>query len=117
MKKIGEILGGIALAGVAIVGLVGLTFGAGKVENIYDKTIGKERVSIQREKFKESSSYVEGMINSLSEYKSEYEVAETKEEKEQIKKFIDSKFSNFDINLIENQTLYKFLSDIREGRI
>lgn len=117
MKKIGEILGRIALTGVAIVGLVGLAFGLGKVGNIYDKTIGKESVSIQREKFKESSSYVDGMINSLSEYKREYDVAETKEEKEQIKKFIDGKFSNFDINLIENKTLYKFLSDIREGRI
>ena len=102
---------GLTIGALAIVSL----FGVGKIANIYDRTINKESVSIQREKFEESKSYVEGMINTLAEYKREYERAETKEEKEQIRNLIDSKFSNFNIDYIENKDLYNFLQQMRGG--
>lgn len=102
---------GLTIGTLAIVSL----FGVGKIANIYDRTINKESVSIQREKFKESKSYVEGMINTLAEYKREYERAKTKEEKEQIRNLIDSKFSNFNIDYIENKDLYNFLQQMRGG--
>lgn len=112
-----EIFGGIIVTILGLVLVVGLMFGGGAIGNLYDRTINKESVSIQREKFKESKSYVEGMINSLSEYKREYERAETNEEKEQVANLIDSKFSNFDSSLIENDSLYKFLMDVRNGNL
>ncbi|MDU1308851.1 MAG: hypothetical protein E6936_15520 [Clostridium perfringens] len=104
---------GLTIGTLAIVSL----FGVGKIANIYDRTINKESVSIQREKFKESKSYVEGMINTLAEYQREYERAETKEEKEQIRNLIDSKFSNFNIDYIENKALYNFLQKVRGGKL
>lgn len=104
---------GLTIGTLAIVSL----FGVGKIANIYDRTINKESVSIQREKFKESKAYVEGMINTLAEYKREYERAETKEEKEQIRNLIDSKFSNFNIDYIENKDLYNFLQKVRGGKL
>lgn len=104
---------GLTIGALAIVSL----FGVGKIVNIYDRTINKESVSIQREKFKESKAYVEGMINTLAEYKREYERAETKEEKEQIRNLIDSKFSNFNIDYIENKALYNFLQKVRGGKL
>ncbi len=110
-KMLINILGGVTVGVIAIVSL----FGIGKISNIYDRTINKESVSIQREKFKESKSYVEGMINTLAEYKREYERAKTKEEKEQIRNLIDSKFSNFNIDYIENKDLYNFLQQMRGG--
>lgn len=112
-----DFIGSLAGLVLGVVLLVGLTFGGGKIANIYDRTIGKESVSIQREKFKESKSYVEGMVNSLAEYKREYERAETEEEKKQVLNFIDSKFANFDADLIENDILYKFLKDVRNGNL
>lgn len=114
MKKI--LMYGFSGLTIGVLAIVSL-FGVGKISNIYDRTINKENVSIQREKFKESKAYVEGMINTLAEYKREYERAETKEEKEQIRNLIDSKFSNFNIDYIENKDLYNFLQKVRGGKL
>lgn len=93
-----------------------LSFALGKWSNKVDKVIGTESASIQREKFKENKSYVEGMINDLNKYKREYEKA-LEDEKEGVLNYIDSEFANFDETLIENQTLYNFLMDVRNDNL
>lgn len=110
-ELVGCVVGVVIVLGVAVGGM----FFTGKLDNIYLGTIGKERESVKREVFKESKSYVEGMIEDLSNYKREFERADDVSEKEQIVNMIDSEFSNFDITKIENQNLYNFLLDIREG--
>lgn len=107
---------GYVLAGIIVVGVsTGVLFFTGKMDNMFLATIGKERANIKREVFKESKSYVEGMIEDLSNYKREFERTDDMDEKEQIANMIDAEFSNFDINKIENQNLYNFLLDIRNG--
>ncbi|MFQ6871174.1 MAG: hypothetical protein ACLRSF_06805 [Romboutsia timonensis] len=104
-----------------LIGFIGLAvttgglFFFGKLDNTLLATVEKERANIKREVFKESKSYVEGMIEDLSNYKREFERAEDINEKEQIANMVDAEFSNFDINKIENQNLYSFLSEIRNG--
>ena len=100
---------------ISLVAIVGGMFVFGKADNLYLSTIGKERANIKREVFKESKSYVEGMIEDLSNYKREFERTNDVNEKEQIANIIDSEFSNFDIKKIDNNSLYNFLIDIREG--
>lgn len=107
---------GYVLAGVIVLGLsVGAMFFTGKMDNVFLSTIGKERANIKRDIYKESKSYVEGMVEDLSNYKREFERTDDISEKEQIANMIDAEFSNFDINKIENQNLYNFLIDIRNG--
>lgn len=110
-----EAVGYVLAGAVVIVGITVLGFATGKLDNFYLSTVGKERANIKREVFKESKSYVEGMIEDLSNYKREFERTEDINEKEQIANMIDAEFSNFDITKIENQSLYNFLLDIRDG--
>lgn len=104
------------LAGVIVIGgMIALSFGMGLLDNTYLATVGKQRENIKREVFKESKSYVEGMIEDLSNYKREFERTDDMAEKEQIANMIDAEFSNFDMNKIENASLYNFLLNIRNG--
>lgn len=104
------------LAGVVGVGLIiGGTFFFGNVDNLYLKTVQKDRENIKTEIFQESKSYVEGMISDLSDYKREFERTTDVNEKEQIANMIDAEFANFDINKIDNSNLYNFLIEIRNG--
>lgn len=116
MKKnvLDFVIKGIATC-LAVVAIIGGLFLGLKAGNVIKGTIGKESVSIDREIFKENKSYVEGMVNDLADYKREFERASDEEEKKQIANYIDSHFANFDATLIENNTLYKFLMDIRNG--
>lgn len=106
-----QIIGGVIVVGLCIAG----TFAIGKLDNIGLATLGKERANIKREIYKESKSYVEGMVEDLSNYKREFERTGDINEKEQIANMIDAEFANFDINKIENANLYNFLLDIRDG--
>lgn len=113
MKKdvLMELTVGIVTFTVAIGGI----FAIGKLDNKFLATIGKERASIKREVFKESKSYVEGMVEDLSSYKREFDRTDDVDEKEQIANIIHGEFANFDINKIEDSNLRGFLLDIREG--
>ena len=95
--------------------MVAGAFFIGTIGNKMESTIGKQYIQIKRENFKESKSYIEGMVEDLSSAKREYEKTEDPNEKEQIRNMLDSKFSNFDINNIENEELKNFLQDIRGG--
>lgn len=118
MKKsnVKEIIITVLLGAVTFGGIYMLPFVLGKWGNKVDKVIGTESASIQREKFKESKSYVEGMINDLAKYKREYDKA-ADDEKAGIVSYIDSEFANFDEGLIDNQSLYNFLMDVRSGNL
>lgn len=102
------------LAGILFLAIItGLGFYFGYVGNIFDATVGKQRMDVQRENFKHSKSYVEGMIQDLASYKREYDRAKTDEEKQQILIFVDDEFANFDINQIESIGLQNFLLKAR----
>lgn len=101
--------------GLGLVVVCGGLYLGGKFLNHLEATVGKERINIQRENFKESIPYVEGMIQKLSDARRDYETTKDPNEKEQIANLINIEFANFDPNKIEDQGLYNFLEEIREG--
>lgn len=98
------------------VGILATPFFFGAYGNMYDKVIGTQHESVQRQKFKQNASYVEGKISDLAKYKREYEKEKDPVAKKSIANLIDEDFANFDVTLIENQDLYNFLQEIRDGR-
>lgn len=109
MKKIllSVLIGGVILA---------TPFAMGMYSNMVDKVVGKQYNDVQREKFKEGTTYVEGKINDLSRYKREYEKA-NESDKQAIAINIKDEFSNFDYNKIENRNLKQFLLDILNNNL
>ena len=111
MKKV---IGLVVAGSIMIALLTSLIFGSLKLDNISLSIFGKERANISREIYKESNSYVEGMISDLADAKREYDRTEDENEKQQVLEYVNSKFSNFDINKIEDDNLYRFLLKARK---
>lgn len=97
--------------------LVGLGFATGKLDNIFLKTITKERMDIKRENFEHNKSYVHGMVEDLARYKLELARTEDETERKAIINYIIENYSNFDGEMIENESLKKFFYNVMEGRI
>lgn len=106
MKKI---LLGVLLSILMIAGMTVLGFYSGFIGNVYDATIGKQHMDIERNNFKESKSYVEGMIQDLAKFKREYDQTADINEKKTILNFVNNEFANFDASKIEDPTLNSFL--------
>lgn len=105
----------ILLTIVGIAAVTALGFYTGFIGNIYDATIGRQQMDIQRENFEHNKSYVNGKIDDLAQYKRDYERAQTPEEKAQVRFFILDEFSNFNPKDIQNPDLYNFLLKMERG--
>lgn len=68
-----------------------------------------------REIFKQSVTYNEGMLDDLAKYRMEMIEAEPGVEQEAIQDLINNRFANFDESKIESRDLRNFLNDCREG--
>ena len=79
----------------------------------YTRTIGKEvrkaHADVDHEVFKENKSYVEGALQDLSNYKHQWTIAKTQDDKLAIETVVRDQFANFDQNNIENPQLLRFL--------
>ncbi len=93
---------------------VGFLVATGLIELEFYRYFGIQRASIRREIFKENKSYVEGMISDLAKYRYEYQREEDEKAKKAIADLIRTKFSNFNLDNIENDQLKRFLINIRE---
>lgn len=100
---------------VILIILTGALFYSGVIGNLYNATIGRKHMDIQRENFEHNKSYVHGKIEDLAKYKREYQRATTIEEKAQIRNFVMDEFANFDKNYIDNSDLYNFLLEMERG--
>jgi hypothetical protein len=98
-----------------IIGLLALTLGLGYYGVFYKNTVGVQDANADRNIFKENKSYVEGMINDLSRLKLEYAQQQDPIAKKALGDTIRERFSNFDINKIEDVNLRNFLMQIRGG--
>ncbi len=103
------------LAILILVILTVLGFYNGWISNRYLATIGLDRQNVQRENFEHNKSYVHGMVEDLADHKLEYERAKDETEKKAIRTFIVEKYSNFDENLIESNSLRAFLREMMDG--
>lgn len=106
------------IGAIIIVGVLAIPFGAAKYNMFYNDVIGtkyeKSLKDKEREVFKSSKPYVENTIQTLHNYKMQYDLA-NQEDKNIIANNIRMEFANFDSRLIENQNLKNFLDDIRGG--
>lgn len=113
LRTIGTILSGVIVLGIGVT----LVFGIGRIQSIYNKTIGVEIQNSETDKYHYSKSYIDGMVKDLANHKEEYETANNEMAKTAILKYIQDKFSNFDERTIINRNLRDFLNDVRNGAI
>lgn len=106
------------IGAIIVVGMLSIPFGVAKYHMFYNKNIGieyeKSLKDKEREVFKSSKPYVENTIQTLHNYKMQYDLADN-EDKNIIANNIRIEFANFDSNLIDNYQLRNFLEEIRGG--
>lgn len=91
-----------------IVLMVALLFILGGVSVGYKLTIGKANADANREVFKHTEIYSEGVASNLAKSYKEYNSAETEKEKTVIMNYVIMMYPNLDIDTIENDTLRQF---------
>lgn len=69
------------------------------------------KTNADREIFKQSVTYNEGVLDDLAKYKFEYDKAEDDIEREAIASLVRGRFANYDIRKIENRDLVHFLKE------
>lgn len=94
---------------------LGVCFGLGVIDLKFYKYFGTEKASIQRDIFKENKSYIEGMASDLAKYKYELSIEKDEVAQKAIKDLIRSKYSDFDIENLKDNSLKSFLIGIRGG--
>ena len=99
-----------------ILSITVLMFVTGVIDIAYTKTVGKEvkvtRANVDREVFKENKSFVEGNIQDLQNYKHQWTIAKSEDDKLAIETVIRDQFANFDQSKIDNPQLVSFLQTI-----
>lgn len=101
----------MAIVIIAILAVVAIAVGS----IIYTRTLGVAAKDAQREAFKATSTYNEGMLDDLAKYQYEFNTAEDDVERSAIAQLVVSRFANFDESRIENDDLKQFLEDCRNG--
>lgn len=72
---------------------------------------GVRYANADREIFKNTVTYNEGVLDDLAKYKFQYDTAEDDVERAAIADLVRSRFANFDKSKIENKDLKEFLED------
>jgi hypothetical protein len=112
--KTGKIVGYSILAFISIIIIVGaLDLGFGWFGVFKTKTIGKQQQNANREVFKETQSYVDGMAQELSNLKFEYDKATEDIDKKAIENKIRHDFADFNENNLQSEDLRTWLKTIR----
>lgn len=106
MKKTLAWIGGI-------VGFFALLFILGLFELGWYKFFEPKKENIRREVFENTKSFTHGKIQDLAKYYEEYQKAETQDDKEAIKNFVQFNFAEFDASKIESEKLKSFLINMR----
>lgn len=101
---------------LSIMLLIALIFGGGYLGLKFKQTFGKASKDIDREIFKSSVTYNEGVLDDLAKYKYELQKTSDAIEKSAIAELVNSRFVNYDVNKIENDDLREFLNDCRNGK-
>jgi hypothetical protein len=112
-----DVLKGIGIFIVSFAVIVGILFACGVVDLNFESYFGTKHADNQRKIFKGSQSYIEGMANDLAKYKYELTTEKDKTARKAIIDLIIDKYSDFDENKLESESLKQFLIDIRNGSI
>lgn len=79
----------------------------------YKNIFGVANKNADRNIYKQSKSYTEGMAKDLAKYKYEYDTSKEDLEKKAIKDRIINDFGNFDSSKIKESELRNFLKEMR----
>lgn len=101
-KYIGMFLGGLVL--LFVIGLYGLG---------WHKFFAPKHANIKREVFEQTKSYTHGKIQDLAKYYKEYQETEDVQAKSAIQNLVSMQFAEFDEKKITNETLRRFLTNMR----
>lgn len=113
MKKVsGYVLGVI----VALLLIVIITASFGGIDLGYTSFFGVKKANAERQVYKESKTYIEGMASDLAKYRMELQTEKDKTAKKAIVDLIVSKYADFDSSKLSDTGLQQFLKDIREGK-
>ena len=92
-------------------------FKTGTVDLQFYKYFGKQQANADREIFKENTTYIEGKADDLAKFKFELIKEKDPVARQAIVSTIIQRYSDFDPSKLEDQSLAKFLNDVKEGRI
>lgn len=104
----------LGVTATAIITAAVILIGSAICGIIWTRTIGVAQKDAEREAYKATAVYNEGMVDDLAKYYYEFNQADDVE-RSAIAKLIASRFSNFDESRIENKELRLFLEDCRKG--
>lgn len=110
----------IVLIGIAsVIALIVLSFVLGLVGVEYTKTVEKTQAKAQsevrQEAYVSSQTYIDGSIKELADYKRQWFMTKSEDDKMAIETVIRDKFSNFDQSKINNPGLVSFLNNVLNG--
>lgn len=78
---------------------------------LWRRTIGVAQKDAERETYKATIIYNEGMLDDLAKYKYEYDSSDDEVERTAIASLVRSRFANFDKSRIDNYSLIQFLEE------
>ncbi len=108
----------IAFSSILVLGLlIALGIGIDVLGIKYDGFLSGLKKEQQHEVFKESTAHIDGMIDDLSKYYFEFNSSEGETEKKGIVAVVRQRFSNFDPDKIEDESLKEFLNGCKSGDI
>lgn len=111
MKGFGIVVA--ALAGLFLV--IALLFGLTWLGIEWDGFFGPKRAAVEREIFRETRSYDEGMIQQLARYRLQHVRAKSSEEKKAIASTVRVMFAEYDPDKLERRDLRVFLQGVNNA--
>jgi hypothetical protein len=106
---------GYCLIGIAILVIIG--FGSGKLQALYNRTVGTDIESSQTDIYHNNKGYIDGMTSDLANYKRELTTEKDPTARQAIINLIVEKYANFPQSNIKDPGLRQFLVDVKNGNI
>lgn len=102
---------------ICIIIILILIFGGGYLYSFYNRTAGVQIENSENQKFHNTQIYIDNMANELSHDRRELQTTSDSTTRSAIINDINDRFSNFDENKLNDDSLKQFLIDIRNGSI
>ena len=102
----------LCVVGLVIIGS-GIDLATGWFGVYYTKTVGKAQENANREVFKQTQSYNDGMAQELVKIKTEYDQAKDSTDKKALVFRVQHDYANFDESKLESESLRSWLIKIR----
>lgn len=109
MKDVVQLI--LCIAVIVVIGIA-FVFGGFYVEKFFKN----EDVKIDREIYKNSSTYIDGVENTINNLKAQYEMVDNEPDRQAILSQIKNELSGFDLENFKNQKLRTFSEDVLDGR-